>query len=109
MSTEERGVINLQKEKFVMVPRRVIETQRFGRPYEKLVYTVLMMYADNEQKRSYPSHKRIAELCGCSVRSVQNALKTLSDEGLIEVKARYNEKGDRTSNQYFLLEIPEDF
>ncbi|MFZ4454253.1 helix-turn-helix domain-containing protein [Salibacterium aidingense] len=93
-----------------MTARRVIEnTDKFSRPADKLVYVVLSMYAKNEKMTSYPSHERIAELCGCSVRTVQKSLRTLEKVGAIKTEARHDVRGYRTSNFYYLLELPDDF
>lgn len=88
-----------------MVSRSVIESDVLPKPVDKLVYTVLCMYADNSTKTAYPSVSRIAKLCGCSERSVRYALKRLEEAGFIEIRRRQKEGGGYTSNLYVLLDV----
>lgn len=65
-------------------------------PLTKLVLVWLCEYAD-ENYSCYPSQKHLAELCGCSDRSIRRSLHWLIENGLITVK---HVKG--TSNRYFV-------
>ena len=65
-------------------------------PLTKLVLVWLCEYAD-ENYSCYPSQKHLAELCGCSDRSVRRSLSWLEQNNLITIK---HVKG--TSNRYFI-------
>ncbi|GAK03317.1 hypothetical protein JCM19037_1632 [Geomicrobium sp. JCM 19037] len=103
-------VIDYRKEKYAIVSKRVLtNVTKFERPTDKLVYVILCMYADNDDKTSYPSNERIAELANCSARTVQRSVKLLEEIGAITVEERHDVRGYRTSNIYYLNELPADF
>ncbi|WP_420535554.1 helix-turn-helix domain-containing protein [Alkalihalobacillus pseudalcaliphilus] len=81
-------------------------TETLTRPTDKLVYVMLCMYADNETLTSYPSIERLAELCGCSERMVRYSISRLKEAELISVEARYDGRGYRSSNVYYILDPP---
>ena len=70
-------------------------------PTAKLVLIMIANYAD-ENFSSYPSYKKLSELCGCDERTIQRAIKSLVADGMVEVMARYNDDGKQTSNTYTL-------
>ena len=68
-------------------------------PTAKLALMMIANYAD-ENFQSYPSYKKLSELCGCDERTVQRAIKSLVADGMIIVESRYNDDGKQTSNTY---------
>jgi hypothetical protein len=70
-------------------------------PYEIAVYVVLGTYTDGKNY-CYPSIPAIAEGAGMSERTVQRAVRSLAEKGLLDVTRRFNGEGDRTSNGYRL-------
>jgi len=70
-------------------------------PTAKLVLIMIANYAD-ENFSSYPSYKKLSELCGCDERTIKRAIKSLVADGMVEVMARYNDDGKQTSNTYTL-------
>jgi len=50
----------------------------------------------------YPSHSRIAEIAGISVRTAQRTLESLRGKGLVSWTPRHREEGSQTSNFYQL-------
>lgn len=66
----------------------------------KLVLVCLADLAD-EHGRSYPGHEYLADLCGCTRRSVITYLERLAAGGWITIEHR-QKSGLRTSNIYTL-------
>lgn len=106
----DRIVVDFRTRKFAQVTKAVLDDETvLDKPIQKLVYTMLCMYADNTKKDSHPSIKTIADKCYCSENTVRAALKKLNEVGLIEIKERRREDGSQTSNQYVLLDPPKTF
>ena len=66
----------------------------------KFVLIALCDFADKDNYLAYPSHKTMAKRTCLSVSSVQRAIKTLLDLGLISYRHRYDEQGNQRSNLY---------
>lgn len=108
MTQEKRPVIDFRKRPFFMVTKEVVHnTDKLTKPVEIAVYAVLCMYADNDDKTSYPSVATIAEKARCSERVVHRALTVLKDAGYIDIINRTDHNGFKTSNQYALLDVVE--
>lgn len=76
-----------QKGTFVMVPNKHVLK---GLPsYVQSVFMWLNSFSDGDGL-CFPSRTTLAESAGCSVRSVDNALETLTNLGLIEIRSRKN-------------------
>ena len=71
-------------------------------PLAFAVYCILAKHADRAG-RCYPSIPRIASLVGVGERGVRKAIRKLASAGLVEVIARCDEEGRRSSNIYHLL------
>lgn len=69
---------------------------------EKVVLLLLADRTNGDDGRCFPSHKKLAEDCGMSERSLRDQLKKLAERGLIEIVQRVNE-GVNLPNQYNLL------
>lgn len=82
-------------------------TAKIG-PVGLLVYVFLARYASNERSECWPKQALLAELCGCSERSIRSTLTQLKSLGLIEIERRKLSKGmtSETQNVYTLLSIP---
>lgn len=52
--------------------------------------------------RVWPSHKKLAEDCELSVSTVRRHLAELEERGYLKIVPRYDDAGDRTSNEYLL-------
>lgn len=106
----ERLVVDFRKRKFAQVTKSVLNDETIlDKPIQKLVYTMLCMYADNETKDSYPSIKTLAKKCYCSENTVRVALKKLQEAGVIDSKKRFREDGSQNSNLYYLIDPPPTF
>lgn len=70
-----------------------------GSVARKCVLLALAARADNETLECYPSLSRLAMECNTSRQTVITHLAKLAELGVIEKRARYNDKG-QTSNGY---------
>jgi predicted transcriptional regulator len=68
----------------------------------KFVMIALCDYANKETFLCFPSHNSIARRTCLSASTVQRAIKDLCDLGLISYANRYDDKGNYTSNHYFI-------
>jgi len=69
----------------------------------KLVLFALASHIRGDSLEAWPSRRRIASLIGCSVSSVDRAIRALAEAGLVAVEARTTEAGDADSNVYRLV------
>ena len=86
--------------------KAMVEMNFFSVPglsiYEKMIYTLLCGFADADGA-SFPSAEKLASLAGCSARQVQRATAALEKKGIITKEARYNERGEQSSNLYRIV------
>lgn len=68
------------------------------RPISKLVLLVLANYA-NEEWQSYPSKKKLSELCNCDEQTIKRAIEELVQNNIIKSQARFI-SGKQVSNLY---------
>lgn len=101
-------ILDFRKRKFFRMTRAVVDDESIGlKPIDIAVYSVLCMYADNEDTTSYPSIETIASKARCSMRTVHRSLDTLKEVGYIDINNRKDARGFKTSNQYILLDVSE--
>jgi hypothetical protein len=84
-------------EPFTMIPDSAMALP----PLEFKVYAVLTRHADAEGV-CWPKVARLAGMAGCSVRSVQRALRALVRRGALAVEVRLRGNGSQRSNLYRL-------
>lgn len=67
-------------------------------------FTLIAMadYADDETWICHPSHRQLGKRCDCTPRSVARHVDRLVEMGLVSKKARFDDRGDQTSNEYVL-------
>lgn len=87
---------------FSIVPEWVIDAPISDRALR--LYAVLARHADNGG-RAIPGRSRLAQRLRCSVKSVDRALDDLRKAGAVVVHARYDEAGDRTTNEYIVSRV----
>jgi DNA-binding transcriptional ArsR family regulator len=75
---------------------------------EKITLLCLAEHENPEYGYAFPSHEKIAERTGQSVRTVQTHLKTLVDAGVVVVEKRRSNKGSWLRNVY-LLKVPQAY
>ena len=71
------------------------------RPISKLVLLVLANYA-NEEWQSYPSKKKLSELCNCDEQTIRRAIEELVQNNIIKSQARFI-SGKQVSNLYTII------
>lgn len=72
-----------------------------GDPITKAILRTLAEYADSKMS-CFPGQQTIADEVEVNVRTVQRHLKKLESGGWITRHRRFNDKGNRTSDRYFL-------
>ena len=72
------------------------------KPAAKIVLYWLADHYNESTGECFPSHKRLAELCEMTDRSVRLHLDQLAEASLIEVVKRTRDNGSQTSNSYYL-------
>lgn len=88
MNIKEKECINIPLHKFM---------HSLGlRGTELIIYALLYSFTKGEESYYYGSLRWLADSCGVSLRSVQRAVKKLSEYGLIEI----TEKGIRCDEEY---------
>src|SRR5699024_5720034 len=101
-------ILDFRRRKFFRMTSAVIDDESIDlNPVDIALYSVLCMYADNNDKPSYPSVETIANKARCSMRTVHRSLDTLKDVGYIDIINRQDSRGFKTSNQYALLDVRE--
>lgn len=70
-------------------------------PMAKLVLIALANHA-NHDNWCYPSRKRISEYAECSLDTVDRRIGYLMKIGLVQKERRNSDRGDQTSNYYYL-------
>lgn len=104
----DKPILDFRKRKFFRMTRAIIDDESVDlKPVDITVYSVLCMYADNNDMASYPSVETIARKSRCSIRTTQRSLRNLEEAGYIDIKNRYDGRGFKTSNQYILLDVSE--
>ena len=88
---------------FTIVPHWLLEVLK---PIEITTYVALGQYADNKTKECWPSVTKLAKDINRSRYSTIKALQGLEEKGVIEVKQRFKDKGEQTSNLYILKLVP---
>lgn len=107
-SPEDKTILDFRKRKFFRMTRAVVDDESIElKSVDIAVYSVLCMYADNNDASSYPSIETIARKSRCSMRTVHRSLDTLQRVGYIDIINRKDKRGFKTSNQYILLDVRE--
>lgn len=70
----------------------------------KLAYMVLSQHAD-KRGTCWPSVRRVADMAGISVRSIQRGLNELVEKRYILKEERKRDNGAQTSNLYILIDL----
>lgn len=106
-SVEERGAHGVARYRvsppFLLVHASIVRDYgRFIGAYGIAVYDALVSFADNDSGQCWPSQATIADMIGCSAKTVGRTLGVLERYGLITVEPQFNEDGARTSCLYTL-------
>lgn len=109
MSDDSRHEVTNSMGPYGCVPAWVLRDLRASEapaPYRCLAVYVTMNAIWANNGACWPSRPKIAAEVGCSLDSVDRALKALVAIGAMEVHERLDEAGDQTSNLYVLHSIP---
>ena len=99
-------MIALEKGNFFMVPNRIFDLGL--KPRDFIVYCCLLRHSDNNTSTCFPSRRLIAKECCMDRKTVDSAVETLANIGLVKKIQRYRENGTRTSNLYYVADLSMD-
>ncbi len=86
--------------KYFVTPNEAIDRIPEIGYFAYCVYSVLCLHADRD-RTCFPSERLIAEKCGATERGVRNAIKKLTDAGMVTIERR-TRNGKTMSNLYRL-------
>ncbi len=95
----------MRHKNFFILPNRIFELGL--KPKEFAVYSCLVRHSDNESDSCFPSRSTIAKECNMDKKTVDSAIKTLINKGLIQKIHRHRTDGTKASNLYFLVRLLE--
>ena len=102
-STESQEILGIESEyHFTIVNDQVIEDESLS-GVEVLTFMALAYFANNKTGVCWPSIKSIVQKAHASERSVQRALKVLTEKGYLKCEEREGKDGGQTSNLYTIL------
>ena len=93
---------NLKKD-FFMVANSIFEWKL--KPRDFTVYCCLLRHADIDNHTCFPSRRLISKECQIDKKTVDVALDSLSDIGLIRKITRTRFDGSKTSNLYHVVDL----
>ncbi len=88
---------------FFIVANRIFELQL--KPRDFTVYCCLLRHADNKDLTCFPSRRLISEECQIDKKTVDVALNSLINVGLIQKITRTRFDGSKTSNLYHVVDL----
>ncbi len=94
----------MQHKNFFMVANKIFELGL--KPRDFYVYCCLLRHSDKKM-RYFPSRKLIATECCMDRKTVDCAIESLSNLGLVKKIQRHRENGTRTSNLYYVTNLLE--
>lgn len=89
---------------FAIVPDWIIRASISDRAVR--VFAILARYADRDTLSAYPKRGTLAAACGCSLDSIDRALRELVALDSVTIEHRLDDAGDRTSSLYHLRFAP---
>lgn len=90
---------------FFMVSNRIFELRL--KPRDFTVYCCLLRHSDSRDGSCFPSRRIIAAECCMDKKTVDSAIESLSQLGLVKKVCRHRENGTRTSNLYYVASLLE--
>lgn len=98
-------MINTQppRKDFFIVSNRIFEFKL--KPRDFAVYCCLLRHADNKDLTCFPSRRTISKECQIDKKTVDVALNSLIDVGLIRKITRTRFDGSKTSNLYYVVDL----
>ena len=77
------------------------------KPRDFIVYCCLLRHSNSRKHSCFPSRRVIASECQIDKKTVDTALNSLIDRGLIKKVHRKRGDGSKTSNQYYIVDLLE--
>ena len=71
---------------------------------EKVIYIILLMYAEKDSKQCFPSISKLCNISGKAKNTVLKAINGLEEKKILKKEKRVTKKG-QTSNLYTLYDI----
>lgn len=90
---------------FFMVANKIFELGL--KPRDFTVYCCLLRHSDSRDGSCFPSRRIIAAECCMDKKTVDSAIESLSQLGLVKKVCRHRENGTRTSNLYYVTSLLE--
>lgn len=90
---------------FFMVSNRIFELRL--KPRDFTVYCCLLRHSDSRDGSCFPSRRIIATECCMDKKTVDSAIESLSQLGLVKKVCRHRENGTRTSSLYYVTSLLE--
>ncbi len=90
---------------FFMVSNRIFELRL--KPRDFTVYCCLLWHSDSRDGSCFPSRRIIAAECCMDKKTVDSAIESLSQLGLVKKVCRHRENGTRASNLYYVASLLE--
>ena len=103
--TEDQIAVRRGVAPFAMVPEWIVFHPDLSDRAVRL-YAVMYRYADNDSKVAYPARTRLARQLGCSVLTIDRAIKELVEAKAMSKEVRRSPAGDWTSSLYTLRHNP---
>jgi hypothetical protein len=85
---------------------RLLEIPHARRKHALAVYTVLSAHVNGETGTTHISYAAIAREAGIARSTAIETVRTLADNGLLDVEERHDPRGDRATNRYCLRVLP---
>jgi hypothetical protein len=89
---------------FAMVPEWVLYADVSANAVR--LYGVLRRFADQHSGECWPSRRLLGDRCKVSPATIDRALEELVEIGAVIVRGRVTDRGDRTSNLYTVMSVP---
>lgn len=87
--------------KYAFVPAQALADERLTKT-DLLVLLALGRFANARTGEAFPSQRKVAGLARCTRQTVNRTVKRLAAFGWLDIQARSNERGGRTSSLYRL-------
>ena len=95
--------MTVSKGKYFMVANKIFDLGL--KPREFTVYCCLLRHSDINDHTCFPSRRLIAKECQMNKKTVDAAVITLSELGLIKKVHRHRADGTKTSNLYYVTNL----
>jgi hypothetical protein len=92
--------MSVEQTKFAIGPKWVSDSDLSDRAIR--LYVILVNHANNDTRHGHPGRRKLATICRCSESSLDRAMKELVEFGAVVVRPRFDDNGNRTTNDYWV-------